>query len=95
MGSEPTKLHALTDRSGRPLDFFMTAGQISDYTGAAALRDSLLPAEWMLADRGWDTDCFRDALEEKGIKSCIPHILAMRPEPRHQPQSCPYQNRQY
>ena len=29
-----TKLHAVTNQNGRPLDFFMTAGQISDYTGA-------------------------------------------------------------
>ena len=32
-----TKLHAVADANGRPLSFFMTAGQISDYTGAAAL----------------------------------------------------------
>lgn len=67
-----TKLHAVIDRNGRPLDFFMTAGQISDYTGAAALLDGLPPAEWILADRGYDADWFRDALEEKGIKPCIP-----------------------
>jgi len=67
-----TKLHAVTDRNGRPLDFFMTVGQISDYTGAAALLGSLPSAEWMLADRGYDADWFRDALEEKGIKPCIP-----------------------
>ncbi|GCE80718.1 IS4 family transposase [Komagataeibacter oboediens] len=67
-----TKLHAVTDRNGRPLDFFVTAGQISDYTGAAALLDGLPPAEWMLADRGYDADWFGDALEEKGIKPCIP-----------------------
>lgn len=54
--------------NGRPLNFFMTAGRIGDYTDAAALLDSLLPAEWMLADRGYDADWFRDALEEKGIK---------------------------
>jgi transposase len=33
-----TKLHALTDTSGRPLRFFITAGQVSDYTGAITLR---------------------------------------------------------
>ncbi|WP_408872004.1 IS5 family transposase, partial [Gluconobacter oxydans] len=71
-GGMNTKLHAVTDRNGRPFDFFMTAGQISDYTGAAALLDSLPPAEWMLADRGYDADWFREALEEKGIKPCIP-----------------------
>ncbi|GLQ85409.1 DDE transposase [Gluconobacter sphaericus NBRC 12467] len=67
-----TRLHAVTDQNGRPLSFFMTAGQISDYTGAAALLDSLPAAQWMLGDRGYDADWFRDALEEKGIKPCIP-----------------------
>lgn len=43
-------------RADVPLGFFMTAGQISDYTGAAALLDDLLPTKWMLADRGYDAD---------------------------------------
>lgn len=34
----------------------MTAEQISDYTGAAALLDSLPAAQWMLGDRGYDAD---------------------------------------
>ena len=67
-----TKLHAVTDANGRPLSFFMTAGQVSDYTGAAALLDDLPKAQWMLADRGYDADWYRDALQEKGIKPCIP-----------------------
>ena len=67
-----TKLHAVTDANGRPLSFFILAGQISDYTGAAALLDDLPKAQWMLADRGYDAEWFRDALEQKGIKPCIP-----------------------
>ncbi|GBQ95167.1 transposase [Gluconobacter cerinus NRIC 0229] len=50
----------------------MTAGQISNYTGASALLDSLPMAQWMLTDRGYDADWFRDALEERGIRPCIP-----------------------
>ena len=50
----------------------MTAGQVSDYTGAAALLGSLPKAEWLLADRGYDADWFTDALKDKGIKPCIP-----------------------
>ncbi len=57
---------------GWPLKFFMTAGQVSDYTGAAALLGSLPAAEWMIADRGYDADWFRDALKDKGIRPCIP-----------------------
>ena len=71
-GGMNTKLHAVTDQNRRALSFFMTAEQISDYTGAAALLDSLPAAQWILGDRGYDADWFRDALEEKGIKPCIP-----------------------
>lgn len=67
-----TKLHAVTDAEGRPIRFFMTAGQVSDYTGAAALLGSLPQAEWLFADRGYDADWFREALKDKGIKPCIP-----------------------
>ena len=67
-----TKLHAVTDADGRPLSFFMKAGQVSDYTDAAALLDDLPKAQWMLADRGYDADWYRDALQAKGITPCIP-----------------------
>lgn len=43
-----TKLHAIADANGRPLSFFMTAGQVSDYTGAAALLDDMPKAQWLL-----------------------------------------------
>jgi transposase len=67
-----TKLHAITDTSGRPIRLFITAGQVSDYTGAAALMNGLPEAEWLLADRGYDADWFREALVGKGTKPCIP-----------------------
>ncbi|MDQ1193837.1 transposase [Brevundimonas vesicularis] len=67
-----TKLHAVTDANGRPISLFMTAGQISDYTGAAVLLDSLPRVQWLLGDRGYDADWVRDALEAKGITPCIP-----------------------
>ena len=77
-----TKLHAVTDANGRPISFFMTAGKVSDYTGAAALLDSLAKAQWMLADRRNDADWFRDALQEKGNY------------PLHSRQKVPHQARQ-
>lgn len=51
-----TKLHAVADAKGRPIGFFMSAGQVSDYTGAVALLGSLPKADWLLADRGYDAD---------------------------------------
>jgi len=66
-----TKLHAVTDDSGRPVRFFITAGQVSDYTGAAALMNGLPEADWLLADRGYDADWFREGLIDKGTRLCI------------------------
>lgn len=71
-GGLNTKLHAVADAKGRPLKFFMTAGQVSDYIGAAALLRDLPKAEWLLADRGYDADWYREALKDKGIRVCIP-----------------------
>ena len=50
----------------------LSEGQMSDYKGAALMLDDLPKAQWMLADRGYDAEWFRDALEQKGIKPCIP-----------------------
>lgn len=67
-----TKRHAITDADGRSIRLFMTAGQVSDCTGAAALLGSLPKVEWLLADRGYDAEWFRYALKDKGIKPSIP-----------------------
>ena len=57
---------------GRPISFFMTAGQVSDCTGAAASLDGLPKADRLLGDRSYDADWFRDALQEKGTTPCFP-----------------------
>ena len=60
-----TKLHAVADAKGRPIGFFMSAGQVSGNTGTAALLGSLPKVGWLLADRGYDADWFRDALKDR------------------------------
>ena len=55
-GGMNTKLHAVTDTIGRPIRFFMTAGQVSDYTGARALMSNLPAAKkhvWVMAFLGF------------------------------------------
>ncbi len=47
-GGLNTKLHAVTDADGRPIRLFLSAGQVSDYTGALALLESLPEADWLL-----------------------------------------------
>ena len=67
-----TKLHAICDSKGRPINVFVSAGQVSDYIGARALLSSLSDVDWLLGDRGYDADWFRQALQDKGIRACIP-----------------------
>lgn len=67
-----TKLRAICDSQGRPIDLFVTAGQVSDYIGARALLGCLPRAEWLLGDRGYDADWFREALKDRRIRACIP-----------------------
>ena len=71
-GGMNTKVHAVTDAEARPVRFFTTAGQVNDYTGAAALLGSLPPADWLSANWGYDADRFRAALKDKEIRPCIP-----------------------
>ncbi len=71
-GGMNAKLHAICDSQGRPLSLFVTAGQVSDYIGARALMSSLAKVDWLLGDRGYDADWFREALKDKGIRACIP-----------------------
>ena len=65
-----TKLHAIGDIQGRPLKLFVTAGQVCDYVGA--LLRKIPNLDWLLGDRGYDAEWFRDALKNKGIRACIP-----------------------
>ena len=67
-----TKLHAICDSQGCPIDLCVTAGQVSDYSGARALLSRLPDVQWPIGDRGYDVDWFREALQDKGIRACIP-----------------------
>ena len=50
----------------------LSEGQQSDHKGAAALLADLPEAKVMIADRGYDSDPFRQALRTRGIEPCIP-----------------------
>lgn len=69
-----TKLHAVCDGIGRPIAMDLTAGDVSGHIGARILYP-ILPegtGATLIADKGYDSDEYRAALEVKGIKSCIP-----------------------
>ncbi len=67
-----SKLHAVCDGNGKPVLLFLSAGNMSDFKGAAELVNRLPQAKALLADRGYDADWLRNALTDRGITPCIP-----------------------
>jgi len=70
-GGFSSKIHGKVDALGMPLGFIITAGQQSDIGQAEALveNDS---CDFLLADRGYDSDHFRKMLAQRGITPVIP-----------------------
>jgi len=50
----------------------LTEGQMSDHKGASIILPVLPPADVLIGDKGYDSDAFREALEDRGIAHCIP-----------------------
>ena len=57
---------------------FLSAGQTSDYIGARVLLSSIPQAGALLADRGYDADWFRNALNARKISPCIPSRMGRK-----------------
>jgi len=84
-GGLSTKIHASCDSLGNPLRFILTAGSSSDYNSALALMEGL-PAEAVIADKGYDSDSIVAAIANKGALAVIPprsHRKTPRPYDVH------------
>jgi transposase len=67
-----TKIHLLVNELGLPLDFMITAGQISDYTPAIELLGER-ETEAVIADKGYDSDKIVEHVEQTmQAKAVIP-----------------------
>jgi transposase len=64
-------LHAVCDGEGKPLILLLSEGQMSDHRGARLVVDALPPTSTLIADRGYYSNGFREALLGKGITPCI------------------------
>jgi len=67
-----SKLHALCDDKGRPLVLCLSEGQLSDHIGAKLIDPAIPDAKVLIGDKGYDSDEFRNALNTRKIKACIP-----------------------
>ncbi|WP_375779348.1 transposase [Bradyrhizobium sp. ma5] len=67
-----SKLLVVCDDIGKPLVMLLPEGQMSDHKGAGLMLDALPPGSALIADRGYDSNCFPTALKAKGAEVCIP-----------------------
>jgi transposase len=71
-GGLTSKIHALVDAEGRPIDLRLTAGQIADCSQTDALTDGLGEGDILLADKGYDSDAIRTKAAERKAWANIP-----------------------
>lgn len=70
-GGFGTKIHLAVESLGLPLEIRLSPGQDADITHAEALLGDHRP-EAVLGDKGYDSDAFATAVEDRGAEAVIP-----------------------
>lgn len=70
-GGLTSKIHAVVDALGNPVDFLITGGQMADVTQAEALLADK-EATYLIGDKGYDSDELIQRARRMGMESVIP-----------------------
>lgn len=84
-GGLTTKVHALVDANGLPLELVLTPGQAGDCPVAAHLLGHLRENTIVLADKAYDADWLRRQIEAAGAAPNIPPMGHRRWKPCFSP----------
>lgn len=72
-GGRTSKIHGLTDAAGRPRVLLISPGNLSDMTMAPALIEAARGRfDKLIADRGYDSNAIRAAIEQQDAEVVIP-----------------------
>ena len=71
-GGLTSKIHAVVDTNGLPVQLALTAGEAHDNRLAGKLLAHLKAGTMLLADRGYDADWIRDLASKRGVWANIP-----------------------
>ena len=71
-GGRTTKIHALVDSKGRPLNFTVTGGQVHDSQVVGDVLDTPRPPLAVTADKAYDSDRVRQQIKDEGALPIIP-----------------------
>ena len=70
-GGNTSKIHLAVDSYGLPIEFTITGGQLHDSKAAKPLINMLPYADYIIADKGYDSEAIREQIREK---NSIPNI---------------------
>ena len=76
-----TKIHALVDALGNPVEVMLSPGQDHDLTCAQPLIEAVDPGA-LIADKAFDADAFIAALNDRAIVPVIPSKSNRKPRAR-------------
>jgi transposase len=91
-GGLTTKIHALVDAEGLPIDLKLSEGQAHDGRSANDMLDALVEGQILLADRAYDSDALRQSLAERGAFANIKPMPNRRNVPAFSPYLYRYRN---
>ncbi len=78
-GGRTSKIHGLTDSAGRPRILLISPGNTSDMTMAPALIEAAAGRfDRLIADRGYDSNAIRAAIQAQGAEVVIPPTRARK-----------------
>jgi transposase len=71
-GGRSTKIHAVVDGKGRPLNFIVTGGQVHDSQVVDEVLDTPKPPLAVTADKAYDSEKVRHQIKDDGALPVIP-----------------------
>ena len=80
-GGLTTKIHALVDANGLPVVLKLTPGQAHDGKSAQDMLGGLTEGQILLADRAYDSNALREAMDKQGAWACIKPLSTRKDPP--------------
>jgi len=71
-GGNTTKIHLAVDSYGLPIKFDITGGEIHDSKAAPELIDKLPKSDYVIADKGYDSEAIREQIRDRDSQPVIP-----------------------
>lgn len=71
-GGNTTKIHMAVDSYGLPIEFILTGGEVHDSKAAPDLIKNLPDSDYVIADKGYDSELIREIIRNKKAIPVIP-----------------------